>query len=335
MQNRRSILVFFIVILAVLLLILLADPLQLREPGSRSIALKNMEEVDRVVLVDSYNTTELNRSDAGWYLFGSEPVSPVAVENLLIAASRLEVGSILAYEESKEFVYTQEDSRKISFFKGDKLILAYGLKTMSGKFLLHPIPSERAYYVALPGYPDLDLDRVFSATPDHYREHLLIDLRPSDISSIEIDLASGEAFRFGQDSEGLITCDPLNDSTILPDGAANELNTKLLFSYFTSIRYEQRAGIPADSLLLIDSLLVADSLLAADTIPKKMATIGVTSFSGEHYSLQVFSYHAFPAYKPDLFKALVLYNDEQDALFVNYIYLDVLMRGLSHYFGEK
>ena len=323
MQNRRSILVFFIVILAVLLLILLADPLQLREPGSRSIALKNMEEVDRVVLVDSYNTTELNRSDAGWYLFGSEPVSPVAVENLLIAASRLEVGSILAYEEFKESVDSQEDSREITFFKGDKLLLAYGLKTMSGKFLLHPIPSERAYYVALPGYPDLDLDRVFSATPDHYREHLLIDLRPSDISSIEIDLASGEAFRFSQDIEGLITCDPLNDSTILPDGAANELSTKLLFSYFTSIRYEQRAGIPADSLL------------AADTISKKMATIGVTSFSGEHYSLQVFSHHAFPGFKPDLFKALVLYNDEQDALFVNYIYLDVLMRGLSHYFGEK
>ena len=323
MQNRRSILVFFIVILAVLLLILLADPLQLREPGSRSIALKNMEEVDRVVLVDSYNTTELNRSDAGWYLFGSEPVSPVSVENLLITASRLEVGSILAYEEFKESVDSQEDSREITFFKGDKLLLAYGLKTMSGKFLLHPIPSERAYYVALPGYPDLDLDRVFSATPDHYREHLLIDLRPSDISSIEIDLASGEAFRFSQDIEGLITCDPLNDSTILPDGAANELSTKLLFSYFTSIRYEQRAGIPADSLL------------AADTISKKMATIGVTSFSGEHYSLQVFSHHAFPGFKPDLFKALVLYNDEQDALFVNYIYLDVLMRGLSHYFGEE
>ena len=323
MQNRRSILVFFIVILAVLLLILLADPLQLREPGSRSIALKNMEEVDRVVLVDAYNTTELNRSDAGWYLFGSEPVSPVSVENLLITASRLEVGSILAYEEFKESVDSQEDSREITFFKGDKLMLAYGLKTMSGKFLLHPIPSERAYYVALPGYPDLDLDRVFSATPDHYREHLLIDLRPSDISSIEIDLASGEAFRFSQDIEGLITCDPLNDSTILPDGAPNELSTKLLFSSFTSIRYEQRAGIPADSLL------------AADTISKKMATIGVTSFSGEHYSLQVFSHHAFPGFKPDLFKALVLYNDEQDALFVNYIYLDVLMRGLSHYFGEK
>ena len=329
MQNRRPILVLFIVISAVLLLILLADPLKLREQGSGSVALKNMEEVDRIVLLDSYNTTELNRRDGAWYLFGAEPVSPVAVENLLIAASRLEVSSILTYEESGESNQALEDFKEVTFFSGDKVLLAYRLKTESGRFLLHPIASDKAFYLALPGYPDLDLDRVFSASPDHYREHLLIDLRPSDISSIEIELSSGDAFRFSQDMEGHITCDPLNDSTILPQTAPNELAMKLLFSYFTSIRYERRAGIPADSLLVTNSLLVADSTR------QKMATVGVTSLSGEHHSMQVFPYQEIPGSKTDLFRALVLYNDEQDALFVNYIYLDVLMRGLSHYFGEK
>ncbi len=319
MQNRRPILVLFIVISAVLLLILLADPLKLREQGSGSVALKNMEEVDRIVLLDSYNTTELNRRDGAWYLFGAEPVSPVAVENLLIAASRLEVSSILTYEESGESNQALEDFKEVTFFRGDKVLLAYRLKTESGRSLLHPIASDKAFYLALPGYPDLDLDRVFSATPDHYREHLLIDLRPSDISSIEIELSSGDAFRFSQDMEGHITCDPLNDSTILPQTAPNELAMKLLFSYFTSIRYERRAGIPADSLLVTNSLF----------------TVGVTSLSGEHHSMQVFPYQEIPGSKTDLFRALVLYNDEQDALFVNYIYLDVLMRGLSHYFGEK
>jgi hypothetical protein len=323
MQNRRPTLILFIVITAVLLLVILADPLKLQERDSRSVALKNMEEVDRIVLVDSYHTTELNRGDGAWYLFGSEPVSPVAVENLLIAASRLEVSSILTFEESEESIDAQEGFKEISFFKGDKLSLSYGLKSVSHRYLLHPTASEKAYFVALPGYPDLDLDRVFSATPDHYREHLLIDLRPSDISSIEIELSSGEAFRFSQDQDAKIECNLLNDSTFLPESAPNELAMKLLFSYFTSIRYERHAGIPADSLLV------------ADSISAMMAHVGVTSFDGLHHSLQVFPYHDTRGSKPDLFKALVLYNDEQDALFVNYIYLDVLMRGLSHYFGEK
>ena len=322
MQNRRPILVLFIVIPAVLLLILLADPWKLRKRDS-NIALRNAGEVDRIVLVDSYSTTELNKSDSTWYLFGTEAVSPVAVENLLFAASRLEVASITGLEAFEESNDTQGDIREITFFKGDKLVLACRLKMVSGQYLLNPKGSERAFYVSLPGYPGLDIDRVFSAAPDHYREHLLIDIKPSDISSIELDLASGEAFRFTQDMEGHITCLPDNINTKLPDSDPNELAMKLLFSYFTSIRHEQRAGIPADSLL------------GAEAIKRKLATIRVTSFSGEQHSLQVFSYHEIPGSEPHLFRALVLYNDEQDALFVNYIYLDVLMRGLSHYFGEK
>jgi len=323
MQNRRPILGLIIVIPAVVLLILLAGPWKVLERGSTYIALRNMEEVDRIVLVDSYNTTELSRSDSTWYLFGTEAVSPVAVENLLFTASRLEVASITGLEAFEESNDTQGDIREITFFRGEKPVLACRLKTVSGQYLLNPKGSERIYYVSLPGYPGLDIDRVFSAAPDHYREHLLIDLKPSDISSIELDLASGEAFRFTQDMEGHIAFHPDNINTKLPDGAPNELAMKLLFSYFTSIRYEQRADIPADSLL------------GAEAIERKLASVRVTSFSGEQHSLQVFSYHETPVLKPHLFRALVLYNDEQDALFVNYIYLDVLMRGLSHYFGEK
>ncbi|MCK5693265.1 MAG: hypothetical protein KAI08_10455 [Bacteroidales bacterium] len=323
MQNRRPILVLIVVIPAVLLLILLAGPWKLLQRDSTNIALRNMEEVDRIVLVDSYNTTELNRSDSTWYLFTSEAVSPVAVENLLFTASRLEAASIVGLEVFEESPDTQGDVREITFFRGRKVLLSCRLKTQSGQYLLHPNGSEKAYYVSLPGYPGLEIDRIFSATPDHYREHLLIDLPPSDISSIEFDLASGEAFHFTQDMEGQIACNTDNDYTILPDGIPNELAMKLLFSYFTSIRFEQRAGIPADSLL------------GAEAIERKLASVRVTSFSGEQHSMQVFSYHDTPGSKPHLFRALVLYNDEQDALFVNYIYLDVLMRGLSHYFGEK
>ena len=323
MQKRRPIKVLLYVIPAVLLLILLIDPWKLLERDNTNIALRNMEEVDRIVLVDSYNTVELNGVDSIWYLFGTEAVSPVTVENLLYTASRLEVASIVDLDTFEESSDSQGDMREITFFRGSKVQMACRLKAVSGRYLLNPVGSERAYYVSLPGYPDLDLDRVFSATPDHYREHLLIDLKPSDISTIELDMAGGEAFRFTQDTEGHIRCRADNANTILPHGEPNELAMKLLFSYFTSIRYEQHAGI------------AADLLLGSETISQKLASVRVTSFSGEQHRLQVFSYYEIPGSKPHLFRALVLYNDEQDALFVNYIYLDVLMRGLSHYFGEK
>ncbi len=320
---RKPLRLLLIVIPVILLILLLTDPWKLWERNNRTVVLTHTEDVDRIVLVDSYHSTELSRVEESWYLFGTEEVSEVTVENLLIAASRLEVASIVsrkAFDESGDF---PGESREITFYRAQKQVLSYRLKTVSGKCLLLPDASDKAYYVALPGYPGLDFDRIFSATPDHYRDHLLIDLRPSDIRSIEIELASGEAFSFTRDQEGAISCKALNVSTLIPDKKPDDLATKLLFSYFTSIRFERMAGIPADSLLKADSRY------------KPMAGIRVESTGGDSYSLNVFSYQNFPNSEPDLFRALVLYNDEKEALIINYIYLDVLMRGLSHYFGEK
>jgi len=323
MKSRSTILLLIVSVLTLLLLLLLFNPWKDQKRDSRNVALRQQEEVDRIILVDPYNSVELIRRADGWSLFGTEPVSPAPVENLLIAASRLEVTSIVEGASGDRFEESPGESRELSFYKGDKLVLSYALKAMSGRYLLSPVDSERSYFVSLPGYSDLDLLRIFSATPDHYRDHLLMDLRPSDISTVEIELASGEFFRFRQDSEGNIQCMPVNAFTTLPDVDPNELSMKLLFSYFTSIRFEQSTGISADSLL------------GSPGESGKLASIRVESFAGEHYSLQVFPYHETAGAKPDLFRALVLFNDEQYAVIVNYIYLDVLMRGLSHYFGEK
>lgn len=323
MKYRRPIIAFFLLLLVVVLLIILINPANQRGSGKSNVVLRNMDDVDRIVLVDSYNSTELTRGDGSWYLFGTEPVSPVTVENLLYTASRLEVSSIVGEEEFGGTPEPGGDTREITFLKGDKVLLGYTLRVVAGRYLLHSKNSETACYVTLPGYPELDLERVFSANPDYFRDHLLIDLRASEISNIEIELASGDAFRFTQEGEAGIRCDPVNEQTHLPEGTPNELSMKLLFSYFTSIRYEQAAGTWGESL----SERPGDGT--------KMATIGVESFSGESYLMQVFSYHEKPGSEPHLFKALVRFNDQEDVLIVNYIYLDVLMRGLPHYFGEK
>ena len=321
-KYRRPLVAVFLLIPAALLVLLVFKPGR-QGQEKRSVILRHTEDVDRIVLVDSYNSAELTRRDGSWYLFGTEPVNLVPVENLLIAASRLEISSIVREWPEEGPDETPGSSREITFFKGGKVLLSYTFRNLSGRYLVHPRGSTTASYVSLPGYPGLDLDRVFSAAPDHYLDHLLIDLLPSEISSIEMELASGEAFRFVQDQEGSIRCSPANETTHLPDTPPNVLAMRLLFSYFTSIRFEQR------------TVISADSLLGTGYEGRKMATVRVESFSGEHHALQVFPYREEPGSEPDLFRALVLYNDEQEAMIVNYIYLDVLMRGLSHYFGGK
>ena len=196
------------------------------------------------------------------------------------------------------------------------------LLSVSLQYLVRPEKSVHSFQVSLAGYPDLNLDKVFSTSANHFREHLLIDLLPSEISLIEIELANGNAFRFTQDENGDIACSPINQNTTMPPGSHDELTTRLLFSYFTAIRYKSRSGISLDSI----------TVQAEHS--NRIARLLVVSHQGEEHTLQIFPFREKSGDVAHLFKALVFYNNDPGALIVNYIYLDVLMRDLPHYFGE-
>lgn len=326
MRKRRTILLIVSLLAVLLILLLIKDPWSTLGKESRKVALRDMDAVDRIVLADAYDSTVLIRVDDSWLLFGEETCNQASVQNLLIAAGRLQISSMVSVDGDEDPGAESSETRRITWFKGNRALLSFDFSSVSGKYLVIPPRSERAYYVTVSGYPDLKLDKVFSSASNHYREHLLIDLLPSEISRIGIALPSGEAFQFIQDSAGNIRMEKDSgfdrEIILVPGEDCNDLAIRLLFSYFTSVRYEMRAGITSESL-------------SGSGINVPMATLHVVSFSGEDHTLRVYPYAESPDDIPHLFRALVIYNQEPEALFVNYIYLDVLMRGLSHYLREK
>jgi len=315
MNTRKYIWMVVSAVLILVILLIFTDPWStLRQDGKRMI-LHQPGAVDRIELTDAFDTTVLVRKDNRWLLFDREEVNPVAVENLLFAAEKLQINSILN-EQAEE----GPEGRNIRFYSGNRLMLDYTLFSRNQNYLLRPEGSTRTYYVSVSGYTGLDLGRIFSVASNHYRRHLLIDLLPSDISMIGIELDNGEAFRFDQDSAGNITCSATNADTAVPERSPADLAVRLLFSYFTAIRYEEKSGIMRDE----NRIRVGNKDM--------LAKLHVESFRGESYSLQVYPYCTSPGAEPDMFRALIFFNDEPEALIVNYIYLDVLMRDLSHYF---
>ena len=316
MRHYRSIGFIVSVVLIVALLLIFTDPWSTLRRDSRKIVLQDPSEIDRVSLADPYDSTLLVRKDTAWLLFGTEPVNPVAVENLFFAAGRIQINSILSGEPDME----GKTIRRVRFFKADRAILEYEFIADDRQYLIRPFGSDRAYYVSLSGYTGLDLDRVFSSAANHYREHTLIDLLPSEISLIQVDLKDSDPFLFIQDPDGNIRCILTEQDSIVPHGRLDELSIRLLFSYFTDIRYERMSGIPV-------------SRLTGPGGEPPLARLYVESREGEQHKLLVFPYDGENGENPDMFRALVAYNDRPEALVVNYIYLDVLMRKLSRYFA--
>jgi hypothetical protein len=244
-----------------------------------------------------------------------EEANPVAVENLLFAAGRLQINSILPG------TWEMDQARRVRFYRGEKSLLAYSVMEREGQFLVRPAGSDHLYSVTLPGYAGLDLDRVFSSDRNHYREHLLIDLLPSDIRHIEVERKGEEGFRFTMDDLGEILCTlPGRDST-LEAGLLDDLSIRLLFSYFTAIRYSEKATGDLDSLT------------AGDMEERWLGRLYVESKQGEKHRLEVYSMPGEQGEESHMFRAIVAYNNEPVPLIINYIFLDVLMRGLSSYFA--
>ncbi len=281
--------------------------------------------MDRIVIVDTYDSTELNRVGEEWFLFGEEECNQTSVENLLIAASRLEITSVFGSGSVKDAEQVPDHSRKIAWYHGKKELLSYSFSTVSGKYLLRPTDSDKAYYVRVSAYPDLDLDMVFSSRSNHYREHLLIDLLPSEISLIHIQLPD-ETFRFLQDSTGNISLEVQGPADQFRRVESQELAVRLLFSYFTSIRFDNKSGIAADSLpgeqvgaiseeqpgAISGELPGAISKDRPGALP--LAILQVSSFAGEKHNLSIYPYFEPPYEEAHLFKALVVYNQEPEAL---------------------
>ncbi len=243
MKSRKFpgvvVLLFFIAVLVVVFV----DPWGSPRKGNRQILLTDRVKIDLVRIAGTLDTVTLSRSGEAWLLPGGELANQVAVENLMFAAKRLQVDA--AQSDLSEWAIGVV--KEVSFLSKKKLVLQYKTLSRDGRFLLLPTGSVRAFAVSLPGYPDLDLDQVFSDSENHYREHVFIDLLPKEIRLIEVEKRGGPAFRFTRDESGEISCElPLLDS-LIPMKLLNEELLRMLFTYFTSIPYEVKTGDLPDS----------------------------------------------------------------------------------------
>ncbi|MDX2432697.1 MAG: hypothetical protein QNK35_17295 [Bacteroides sp.] len=319
LKSRRYSGVALILLFITLAILLLVRPWDSTPKQSREILLADGAKISQVRISGPTGTVTLSRSDGTWTLQDGERANPLAVENLLFAAERFQVDAI----QSNTSDWEKKALKEVSFLSKNKLVRQYQILSTDGYFLLRPSGSEKMMAVSLPGYPELDLDQVFSDSDNHYREHVFIDLLPKEILKIEVEKKGSPAFMFSRDEADEISCVlPLSDS-LVPRELLNEEAVRMLFTYFTAIRYEYKAGslqdVPGEE----------------EMSERWMASLYVESVEGEIHQMQVYSLPGENGMQEDMFRAVIIHNKSPEALVVKYIYLDVLMRDLPAYFGDN
>ena len=305
-------------IISVLILVFV-KPWGSTQRKDRQVIVTDPAQVDRVMISGPNGSVELIRSGEDWLLPGGERASQVSVENLLFAAGRLQVDAVLT--DLSE--WDNETVKQVSFLSSEKLVLQYEAQSRDGGFILLPSGSERAYAVSLPGYPELKLEQIFSDSDSHYMDHLLINLLPKEIRQIEVEKRGSPPFRFSRSDADSIRCELPRSDSLVPMEVLDEESVRMLFTYFTSIRFEARAGD-------------MDYRLSEEEMEKRwLATLYVESVEGQQHRMQVYSIPGEEGELAHMFRALVVHNKSPEPLLIKYIYLDVLMRGLPAYFRDN
>lgn len=311
MKNRTAFILLFVLLLLAAGLVWLINPWSTTGSGLAALVPQEPGKVTEVQVVSGFDTLVFQKSDSLWIMEGEE-MNPAALENLVYAASRLSLRAILPRDE----VSGSGPAVELLFRNGHRESGHFFFASSPAGYIVSARDAEEVYGVELPGYSGVSLEKVFSGNADHYRKHILADLLPSEIASVEVRPREGTAFVALQDSlfdMRVMLAENGEDVT----ASVNEHEVRMLFSYFNAIRYSRVAG--ADE--------VPQGLLSEDP----WASVAVTTFDGVRRKFDVFPWVRPGAVAPDLFEALVLFNDRPLVLVVNYYYLDLLLRGLEDY----
>lgn len=346
-KSRRHGVVIAGLLILVAMILLLVKPWNFSGKGDKQILLTQAEKIDQIMITGPLGTVELSRMGDVWTLPGGERAIPVAVENILFAAGRLQIDAVQGDLQGDLSAWEEAGLKVLSFSSGGKPVLQYEALGSEGRFMILPSGSGKAYAVSLPGYPELDLNQVFSEEENHYLDHVLLDLLPEEIRRVEVEKKGSSPFSFTRDEAGIFSfkgavaedqSGELSESLPegqfegqfegLPEGQSggedlNQEALRMLFTYFRSIRYEQKAG-------------ELQNLPGAEDLKERwLATITVETTAGEKHSLKVCSLPGEVGEEDHMFLAFVFHNNSPDALLVKYVYLDVLMRDFPAYFGDN
>jgi hypothetical protein len=323
MRNRSSnhniFWIFIGGILLVALIFMFTDPWSNFTGQTGSVVLKNADRVDRIVITGQSDSTQLVREGSQWIINGRDPAGKVAVDNLIFAAQHLSVASIVSFEAMDR----TGDGISVSFYDDQKVLLSYDLNSEGEKNLMYIPGSDKYFYVSLPGYEGISLAKLFSPVPGHYHEHQLIGLLPGEIACLDIAIPGKSHFSVSQDPSGDYTCFDEMLQMSVPADSIDDHAIRMLLSYFSDIRYEEIYGI------------LSASELRSRHSGEMIARLNIRSVAGEERTFEVYPFYPEGAREPDMFRALVIFNDNPDVLIVNYIYLDVLMRELGRYLSPR
>ncbi len=309
MEKKNTRYVVFILVVVIFMLLLVTGQLERITGGDSDFVISDTSSVRRIRITGS-DTIYLERSKEGWIVNGHYKADPSAIDNFLIAFSRLGISGVMNSKDPEELdhehirIWTGRKVRRLSFYPNE------GVPLMSHK------GSKRIYRIGITGLPGASLSRIFSDQSDYWKDKQLVRLSSSDIARIEVVPARkwGKGFVVARKEDGF----KLEDSkgAVIPDSLVDQERLHMYTSYFGQIFYDSTYS----------NRMATQEILESDPD----YTIVINDIKGNRYIIEMYPFKNSDG-STDIFHALVRFNKDKHLLVTRYIVLDLLRQRLSHF----
>lgn len=300
-----------VLILACIVLILVLSPVrQWFRPDDR-FAVADTAAITRIEIM-AEDTVRLERHEGQWILNGSFKASQIAVSNFLFVMKRIEKTGIDLNQLPGE---AKGVRIRMEWGRNRQLLRFYSWEGVN--YLQHE-GSVNLYPVSVPGFPNADPARVFSAGVGDWIDRVLLSLDAGEIDLIQLEVPEewGRGFILRRDTAGF-RLDPLSGEK--ENRLPNPDRLLMYPGYFKEVWFEQPwvrpewydPSRPGEALFRIEIKTKDGDILNLDIFPL-LTNTGET----DHY------------------KALVQKNGEGDYLVCPWQSVDLLLQSYEDFFMD-
>lgn len=270
-------------------------------------ALKNPESITEVHISSGDNEIRLMRKNGIWYA-GNVKAEEQLVSNLMMIATHIEAMAPVSFEKMKSMLGNDPRKTGIRFLSKQRDVLIYDLYESNNVVYAGKPEDDIFYRISVKGLSGVDIAGLFTVSNSIWQSHVVIDVLPKDIRTIQISYPSIPANNFSIES--------LSDGEreVIPRYKPNMeyiVDQDVLNAYLFSFRNIEKLPVPAETL-------------SVGTPREQIFSLKIITFPGDTIDLKGYRKEDDIIHKidPDIFFGLM---DSDDYILLKYSDFDPIL----------
>ncbi len=245
----------------------------LRKKDTR-FALPATENITKIRIASSEYESVMDNTPDGWYI-NNQPANKQRINDMLMISGLIDAAAPVSESQADSVRCALQTGTEVFFLAGSRCIHAFTLCKWNNRIYGQRERSKKAFRLSVKGYPEIDLIKVFQASPSAWQSNVIMDFPPDDILQVTLTYPAKTKSSFTlkvlDRTHIMLTDADSNNYT----GLLNMETAKEYLNFFSAIHY---SALPDASTETVKKIHTENILFTLEVKLKSGATFIITGY---------------------------------------------------------